>query len=170
MKEFEAAAEQTCCWLKHPFIIFGYVLEPCIVIWNSFLHYVQILAIESLKSRFISKQLVYLNFLFSEDLPVQIKKLVELLPHSALISAALAVQAVQAAAAAAAEQTCCLVEELVGTMYLLTDRVPNSELQQVQLLPSSSSSCCLLSLLSPTDPRKKEEKKKRSWRGNKQNH
>jgi len=82
------------------------------------------------------------------------KKLVELLPHSALISAALAVQGVQAAAAAAAaEQICCLVEELVGTMYLLTDRVPNSELQQVQLLPSSSSSsCCLLSLLSPTEP------------------
>jgi hypothetical protein len=146
MKEFEAAVEQTCCWVKHPFIIFGYVLEPCIEIWKSYLHNVQILAIESLKSRFISKQLVYLNFLFSEDSPVQIKKLVELLPHSALISAALAVQAVQAAA----EQTCCLVEELVGTMYLLTDRVPNSELQQVQLLPSSRS--CLLSLLSPTEP------------------
>jgi len=94
---------------------------------------------------------VYLNFLFSEDSPVQMKKLVELLPHSALISAALAVQGVQAAAAA--EQICCLVEELVGTMYLRTDSVPNSELQQVQLLPSSSSSsCCLLSLLSPTEP------------------
>jgi hypothetical protein len=41
-----------------------------------------------------------LKFLFSEDSSVQIKKLVELLPHSELISAALAVQAVQAAAAA----------------------------------------------------------------------
>jgi hypothetical protein len=120
MKEFEAAAEQTCCWLKHPdFIIFGYLLEPCIEIWKSYLHYVQILAIESLKSSFISKQLVYLQFLFSEDSPVQIKKLVELLPHSALISAALAVQAVQAAASSSS-RTDLLLGGGAGRNYVLT--------------------------------------------------
>jgi hypothetical protein len=91
------------------------------------------------------------------------KKLVELLPHSALISAALAVQGVQAAAAAAAaaEQICCLVEELVGTMYLLTDRVPNSELQQVQLLPAAAAAvvvCCLF--YHPLNPRKKRKQKR----------
>ncbi len=40
------------------FIILGYVLEPCIEIWKPFLHCVEILAIESLKSRFISQKLV----------------------------------------------------------------------------------------------------------------
>jgi hypothetical protein len=53
MKEFEAAAEQTCCWLKHPFIIFGYVLELCTEIWKYYIHYFQVLEIESLKKHFI---------------------------------------------------------------------------------------------------------------------
>jgi hypothetical protein len=38
-KQFEAAAaaaEQPCFLLKHPFRIFGYLLEPCTEIWKVF--------------------------------------------------------------------------------------------------------------------------------------
>jgi hypothetical protein len=42
-KQFEAAAaaaaEQPCFLLKHPFRIFGYLLELCIEIWKFFFCY-----------------------------------------------------------------------------------------------------------------------------------
>jgi len=40
-KQFEAAAadQQPCFLLKHPFRIFGYLLEPCTEIWKIFFRY-----------------------------------------------------------------------------------------------------------------------------------
>jgi len=41
-KQFEAAAaadQQPCFLLKHPFRIFGYLLEPCTEIWKFFFRY-----------------------------------------------------------------------------------------------------------------------------------
>jgi hypothetical protein len=51
-------------FFRDPFYIFCYLLEPCTEIWNIFLNFGRILAVENLKKYWFKQFLIFLIWMF----------------------------------------------------------------------------------------------------------